>query len=648
MFLMMVIYAGSYTGRVNSTLLFYTMGVTAIARMTIEQGRGYSIGYTFALGAASLFVMNRFFGGPISSAVVLFVIGYLADRIAHDCTIIDESVDSSGQGLIDSGRSWFRDQVSTDPVAKARTKTGSQPGRTVLYLALGALPLFGVGQFFLRGNDEVWFNARKLLAMYLFSSLSLLVVTAFLNLRRYLRQRHTEMPTETTVAWLVGGMAMIAVILLFALVSPMPGRAIASFKTPDFLKNPDGVTASRFGWGSEGAKSTSKADATTSDPDSKLKSPEDAPKDSNRTKPGAPAGGKKGQREDGPVGEDPGGKKGKPKEGGEGKQSESKDQKPGGKKQSDKGDEAKGGKSPAPKKPGEGKAPSTPKESAKPKDSSDKKSPNDSSKPHGAKEPGEKSEPSGKSEPKGDESQSSSEPDKPPQDSESKQSTDPKQNAESDQGDKPDQPNSPDESEPADSPDQESKPNGEVDDTASSAPPPEPPAPTPPSADWSGWLESLASLFKFIVFVVLLGIVGFYLYQNYQSILAWINEWLGGREVERNSAGKTNSKPVAPSDPPPPFSSFENPIGRTEPQQVIVITFQALEAWAREQGVVRDGNETPSEFARRVAAQFPLLRQSALRIVEAYNRIAYGRATANKNDVQAATEVWDVMRPGLG
>ena len=294
MFLMMVLYAGGYSGRVNWTLLCYTMGVTAIARMTIEQGRSYSIGYTFVLGAAALFVMNRFFGGPVSAAVVLFVIGYLADRIVHDCTIIDDGVDSSGQGLIDSGRSWFRRQASRRGESSAIVKTESQPGRTVLYLALGALPLFGVGQFFLRDSDEVWFNAKKLLAMYLFSSLSLLVVTSFLNLRRYLRQRHTEMPTETTVAWLAGGMAMIATILLLALLSPMPGRAIASFTAPGFLKNPGGITASRFGWGSEGAKSESKSDATTSDPDSKEESPEDAPGDDNRTQSGAPAGGKKG------------------------------------------------------------------------------------------------------------------------------------------------------------------------------------------------------------------------------------------------------------------------------------------------------------------------------------------------------------------
>ena len=130
--------------------------------------------------------------------------------------------------------------------------------------------------------------------------------------------------------------------------------------------------------------------------------------------------------------------------------------------------------------------------------------------------------------------------------------------------------------------------------------------------------------------------------------MAWINDWLNGRETKRVPNRPADSPSLAPVAPPRSFSSFVNPIGQTEPHEVIVITFEALEAWAREQGVTRGEDETPSEFARRVAAQFPLLRQSALRIVDSYNRIAYGQATASKRDVIAATEVWDVMRPGLG
>ena len=50
--------------------------------------------------------------------------------------------------------------------------------------ALAALPLFGLGQFFLRGDPDTWARAQKLLAFYLFASLSLLVTTSFLGLAK--------------------------------------------------------------------------------------------------------------------------------------------------------------------------------------------------------------------------------------------------------------------------------------------------------------------------------------------------------------------------------------------------------------------------------------------------------------------------------
>ncbi len=79
-----------------------------------------------------------------------------------------------------------------------------------MYLALAALPLFGLGQFFLRNDADTWNHAQRLLAFYLFSSLSLLVTTSFLGLRRYLRQRRVDMPVDVSIAWLFGGLAMIA------------------------------------------------------------------------------------------------------------------------------------------------------------------------------------------------------------------------------------------------------------------------------------------------------------------------------------------------------------------------------------------------------------------------------------------------------
>ena len=80
----------------------------------------------------------------------------------------------------------------------------------------------------------------------------------------------------------------------------------------------------------------------------------------------------------------------------------------------------------------------------------------------------------------------------------------------------------------------------------------------------------------------------------------------------------------------------------------MIITFQAFESWSWESGVMRGKEETPSEFTRRVAKTLPdafsaQLPTHAAQVVEAYNRIVFGRGNATQGDVVAAAHVWDVM-----
>ncbi len=97
--------------------------------------------------------------------------------------------------------------------------------------------------------------------------------------------------------------------------------------------------------------------------------------------------------------------------------------------------------------------------------------------------------------------------------------------------------------------------------------------------------------------------------------------------------------------PPRPFSSFRNPIGtESDLRRVVVVTFQAFEAWARERGASRGKDETPSEFVRRVAISVPNVGTPVADVVDAYNRIVYGRGRATKQDVEAASKVWQLMR----
>ncbi len=175
-----------------------------------------------------------------------------------------------------------------------------------MYLALAALPLFGVGQFLMRGDPQAWSAAQKYLALYLFSSLSLLVTTSFLGLRRYLRQRTSRHASRCfrclAGRWIVDHCAILGI----AYLAPLPGRALASLELPDFLTSQKDHTASRYGWGDEAAEKKSPGAATTE----KDRKPEGKEIEKIRPQEGAPPGDSgDGKGKQGPTGKQKGGQK---------------------------------------------------------------------------------------------------------------------------------------------------------------------------------------------------------------------------------------------------------------------------------------------------------------------------------------------------
>jgi hypothetical protein len=614
-FLMLVLYHGGHPQRVAWTLMMFTLGTVGIARVAIEKDRAYSLGYAGILGFVAFLAMLRFVDSPIFSAFILVVIAYLSDRIVHDCTLIDDSVDASGQGLIDSGRLFVKKQIESsvppheiqdEPVKATRGNRQNQPGRTVMYLALGALPLFGLGQFFLREDAATWGRAQWLLGLYLFASLSLLVTTSFLGLRRYLRQRRVDMPTDVSVAWLAGGLFMIALILLVAFLAPLPGQAIASFQLPNFLDSPGGLSASKFGWGDEAAdKSDPNATSTGQDPNQQGKEVQ-----SIASKKGAPAGDAgDGDRKDGPAGQSKGGDKAS--QGGGDQQSDSESK---------------------------GQSQSQSKNQNQSQSQSQNQSEGDGGKKQSSEsQSGEKSQGNKQSSTQpNDESRGS-------EDSQSQNDTDAQQS----QSERDPDSSSPQEREQAN--DASDRPREEA--TSGDAPDTEQGRSDQSDSGFSdpisNVIPAISGMVRFLVFLVLMGIVVAFVWLNRAAILAW---WQSITAAKPTNSEDTFDEFVHEETgvPPRAFSSYRNPFGsEQDPRRIVVITFAAFEAWTREQGATRGKNETPSEFIRRVAGSLPTVSSAATQVVDSYNRIVYGRGNASKRDLQAAREVWNAMQKNL-
>jgi hypothetical protein len=284
-FLIDVLYVGEYQARLSYVFALFVFAAVLIARISIEEGAEYASLFALPLGGATFLVLMKFVehASPFNWLInigLMFVVWWCAHKLTWDCTLIDDEEDSSGEGLLqrmgaDEGTTASdappaENELLTEPdkasavgVNQAtwwqrllRPKKGKHtPGLWVLYFSLAALPLFGVGQYWVPatevGRRQYVFS---LLLVYVASALALLVATSFLGLRRYLRQRHLEMPGPMAVNWVGIGAVLIVVVMLLAALIPRPHAEYAISQVPWQATSPGGLSSSRHAPGQDGSE----------------------------------------------------------------------------------------------------------------------------------------------------------------------------------------------------------------------------------------------------------------------------------------------------------------------------------------------------------------------------------------------------------
>lgn len=281
-FLIAVFYAGEYHARLNYAFGLFVFATVLVARISIEMGSERAALFALPLAGAMFAFLVRFveFPSPLShllNLVLMTVVWWCAHQLTWDSTVIDDDEDASGEGLLQRIGVDGPEPVGSESAAERVTPAGLKenelfdgpegdeprgmgwlkrlfgtrrgphtPGIWVFYFSLAALPLFGVGQLLVPVADV---GRRRyafgLLLVYVAAALALLVMTSFLNLRRYLRQRRIEMPLSIAGTWVGVGAVLILIVMMFAVLIPRPAAEVALSRVPWKVGSPSGLTASR-------------------------------------------------------------------------------------------------------------------------------------------------------------------------------------------------------------------------------------------------------------------------------------------------------------------------------------------------------------------------------------------------------------------
>ncbi len=641
-FITEVLYQGDYNFRLQFILCMFVMGTVSIARISMEEGATYASAFAAPLACVTAIGLMRFveFGGPLAALSPVISIGLMTfiwwctHQLTVDSTVLDRQQDSTGSGLL-SQLGWGVKAETVPPLADVEVKpevaeavsdhtaeaapTDVRPfwekilapdgrphshGMWALYFSLAAVPIFGIGQFFLATEDIAarrW--VFKLLVIYVASALALLLATSFLGLRRYLKKRKLELPLEMAAGWLALGGIMIGILLLIAFVlpRPMPEYSIAQLlpeiRSPQRSSSPVAV-------GKEGVQDKPQGQAGMGQ--------QQTPGTENSSDKSNSGGNNSGEKS------------------GENSSSSNSDNSQSGS-QSNSNDGKQGSQS------GE-------KSSNQSNNSENKNEPDKSNNPDKS---GSQSQNSSQSSNQGSSSGQSSGED------ENKVPKTPNSNNNQQRP----EPNS--QKQPNQSNQNQANPERPAETQQASSPPSSPPSNFNPAQTFTNLFGSLADVLNWLGMFIMLAVAIYIGWRYREQILAALKQlqqsWyeflakLFGWNTEQSAGSSATAVAAAPPPPPVPFSSYADPFATGDAQRWPLVrlvrhSFAALEAWGRERACVHSEEQTPAEFAQAVADQQPAVAAEVQQLAQLYGQVAYGPGVSGPVALQILQKFWLRLR----
>lgn len=645
-FLIEVFYRGPHTARLCWVFALFTFASVLVARISIQSGRERALAMGSALGLAAFvtsFTLVEFEGAmgiimePILLILFIAVVMWSASKLTWDCTVIDKSRDTSAIGITelvrrrvqgtDSGASEPSD--SSNPgqdtsetsdaqagnLIKAFFQSKSQrkntPGIWVFYFSMAALPIFGIGQWFVSPTHEGGYGwVVFLFGIYLASGLGLMMTTSLLGLQRYLRKRRTFMPPEIARTWMAIGTVISIVVVILVMVFPRPNAPHAIAKSLQWFTSPP-RESSDLAFGKDGTEEKQSGNSS--------KSSEQGKQSSANAKTQQTSGNSKNAKKT------QGGGKGR----GKNSSGSSKSQQKGGQKSS---------------KQQSGNQESGKQQSGQQQSSDSTKNQNQQN----------KNQNSGESENQNSNQQSDSTSD----DGKQAKTNVPdhmRPDKSAEEAKRRNEEKAQQQQENQDNQDSKSSSGSNESSSKSSTKPNHQSSPKTPNAPKSPSLQALSQIATVITYivagvamVVLLVLFRKEILAAIKSIIAELQSLLGKKKAADEPSSDILPTPT-PTSKLQPFSHYRNPFqsgsaNSMTPEKIVEYTFLALEAWALEHDLARPQDQTPHEFAAALRQVNPAISQSATQLCNLFCKNLFGEETVQTNELEPLKELWILMQ----